>query len=211
MLENRLYTIHFIKRPLRYWSLEFMTLGPSFRKVGPGIFCTTMHRLILRVLSPSFRRNEVSPCYSVHPSLLIYRWLIFLFPKLKIPLKGRYSRLLHGSNRLGREQWRRYEKKSFPGHSMSFMSDVNVVVKQAGICWVMVLINNCYILCFMAWVLELNCHTVWISFSGSSVSIATCSKSRQLIEHVNGNRTNTMWMLTVYDFFPLHNICEANT
>jgi transposase len=27
-----------------------------------------------------------------------------LFPKLKIALKGRYSRLLHGSNRLGREQ-----------------------------------------------------------------------------------------------------------
>jgi hypothetical protein len=34
--------------------LEFIALGLSFRKVDPGIFCTTMHRHILRTLSPSF-------------------------------------------------------------------------------------------------------------------------------------------------------------
>jgi hypothetical protein len=65
-----------------------MTLGLSFREVGPGIFCTTMHRRILRALSLSFRRNEGSPCYPIHPTPLTYRWLTFLFPKLKIGVKG---------------------------------------------------------------------------------------------------------------------------
>jgi hypothetical protein len=39
-------------------SLEFIMLGLSYRKVGPGIFCTTVHRHILRALFPSFWRNE---------------------------------------------------------------------------------------------------------------------------------------------------------
>jgi hypothetical protein len=44
----------FYKGAIRDRSLEFMALGLSFGKVGPGIFCTTMHRRILRALSPSF-------------------------------------------------------------------------------------------------------------------------------------------------------------
>jgi hypothetical protein len=47
-------------------SLEFIALGRSFRKLGPGMFCTTMHRRILRALSPSFWRNWRSPCYPIH-------------------------------------------------------------------------------------------------------------------------------------------------
>lgn len=35
-----------IKR-IREWSLEFITLALSFRKVGPGIFCKTMNQVIL--------------------------------------------------------------------------------------------------------------------------------------------------------------------
>jgi hypothetical protein len=41
---------------------------PEFRKVGPGIFCTTMYRYILRALSPRFWRNEGSPCYPIQPT-----------------------------------------------------------------------------------------------------------------------------------------------
>jgi hypothetical protein len=46
---------------------RFIALGLSLRKEGPGIFCTTVHRRILRVLSPRFWRNEGSPCYAIHP------------------------------------------------------------------------------------------------------------------------------------------------
>jgi hypothetical protein len=34
--------------------LKFIALGLSFRKVGPGTFCTTMHQHILRALSLEF-------------------------------------------------------------------------------------------------------------------------------------------------------------
>jgi hypothetical protein len=49
---------------IKDWSLEFIALGLSFRKVGPGIFCTTMHRRIHHALSSSFWRNKGShpPC-----------------------------------------------------------------------------------------------------------------------------------------------------
>jgi hypothetical protein len=40
---------------------RFIALNLSFRKVGPGIFCTTVHRRILRALAPSFGRNKRSP------------------------------------------------------------------------------------------------------------------------------------------------------
>jgi transposase len=40
-------------------------------EVGPGIFCMTRHLCILRVLSPSFWRNEGCPCYPIHPTPLI--------------------------------------------------------------------------------------------------------------------------------------------
>jgi hypothetical protein len=80
--KGRLQTVHFIKSWLRNWSLEFIALDLSFRKVGPGIFCTTMHRRILRELSPRFWRNEGSPYYHIHSTPLIYRLLTSLFPKL---------------------------------------------------------------------------------------------------------------------------------
>jgi hypothetical protein len=56
--------------------------------MGPGFFCTTKHRRILRALSPSLWRNEGSLCYPIHPTRLIQRRLSFLFPKLKIGTEG---------------------------------------------------------------------------------------------------------------------------
>jgi hypothetical protein len=44
----------FCKEVIKRLIAPFFALGLSVRKVGPGIFCTTMHRRILRVLSPSF-------------------------------------------------------------------------------------------------------------------------------------------------------------
>jgi hypothetical protein len=55
----------FYKEVIRDRSLEFIALGLSFRKVGPGIFCTTMHRRILRAFSPNFWRNGGFPCYPI--------------------------------------------------------------------------------------------------------------------------------------------------
>jgi hypothetical protein len=83
--EKQTVTVNFINRD---WSLDFSVVGLSFRKMGPGIFCTTMHRRILRALSSSFWRKEGFPCYRIHPTPLIYRRLTFLFPKLKIARKG---------------------------------------------------------------------------------------------------------------------------
>jgi hypothetical protein len=71
VLEKQTVKVNFINRWLGDWSLEFIALGLSFRKVGPGIFCTTKHRRILRALSPSFWRNEKSPCYPIHPTPLV--------------------------------------------------------------------------------------------------------------------------------------------
>jgi hypothetical protein len=61
----------FYKEVTKKLIAEFIALGLSFRKVGPGIFCTTMHRRILRALPPSFWRGEGSPCYPIHPTPLI--------------------------------------------------------------------------------------------------------------------------------------------
>jgi hypothetical protein len=63
--------LDFIKRWLREWLLEFIALGLSFRKVGPGVSCTTMHWCILRAPPMSFWRNEGVPCYPIHPTSLI--------------------------------------------------------------------------------------------------------------------------------------------
>jgi hypothetical protein len=77
-----------MKRRLLYLSLEFKALGPSFRKVGPGIFRMTMQRRILRALSLCFlTKHEISvlsdPPYSsdLAPADLIS------FSKLKIVMK----------------------------------------------------------------------------------------------------------------------------
>jgi hypothetical protein len=69
-------------------AFEFVALGLSFRKLGPGILCTTVHRCILRAFSPSFWRNEGSPCYSTHTTPLNYSRLTFSFAKLKTEMKG---------------------------------------------------------------------------------------------------------------------------
>jgi hypothetical protein len=50
-------------------TIEFV-LGLSFRKVGPGTFCTSMQWHILRAFSPNFWRNEGSLCYPTHPTTL---------------------------------------------------------------------------------------------------------------------------------------------
>jgi hypothetical protein len=47
-----------------------------------------MHRSILWAFSPNFWRKVGSPCHPIHPTPLIYLWLTFLFPKLKIAMKG---------------------------------------------------------------------------------------------------------------------------
>jgi hypothetical protein len=47
-------------------------------------------------------------------------------------LEGRDSALFRRSKRLCRENWRRYGKKRFLGHSIRCMSDVNVLRKRAG-------------------------------------------------------------------------------
>jgi hypothetical protein len=56
----------------------------------------------------------------------------FFFLKLKMQWKGWDSRLFHQSNRLWWENWRRYVKKSFPGHSICCTSNVNDVQRRAG-------------------------------------------------------------------------------
>jgi hypothetical protein len=53
----------------------------------------------------------------------------FYFLNWKLPWKGRDSRLFHRTSRPWRENWRRYGKKRFLGHSIRCMSDVNVVRK----------------------------------------------------------------------------------
>jgi hypothetical protein len=45
-------------------------IAGDFRKVGPGVFCTTMHRRICQALSSSFERYEGSLRYLFHPTLL---------------------------------------------------------------------------------------------------------------------------------------------
>jgi hypothetical protein len=65
--ENQTVNSKFHKRWLRDWSLEFITLGPNFRNVGPGIFCTTMHRRILRTLSLDFLAKRGIPMLSNPP------------------------------------------------------------------------------------------------------------------------------------------------
>jgi hypothetical protein len=76
-----------MKRSFREWKLEFIALGLSFGKVGPGIFCTTMHRRIfggyLRVFDeprdPRVFLSTLLPWFSAD-------WLS-LFPKLNIVMK----------------------------------------------------------------------------------------------------------------------------
>jgi hypothetical protein len=85
-------------------------LGLSLRKVGPGIFCTTMHRRIFgKTSDPHIISSTVLPQCSGS-------WF-FVFPILKIVMKG--MRLEAVSSR-------------FLGHSVHCMSDVNVVLKRAG-------------------------------------------------------------------------------
>jgi hypothetical protein len=52
--ENQTVNGKFHKEVIQRWLLEFISLGMSFRKVGPGIFCTTTHRCMFRALSPDF-------------------------------------------------------------------------------------------------------------------------------------------------------------
>jgi hypothetical protein len=85
--KNGLPTEKFINKLLRDLSLEFIALGLSFGKVGPGIFCMTMHQCILRVLSLRFWLKVEFPYYPIHPTL-IYCRLTCLFPELKIVTKG---------------------------------------------------------------------------------------------------------------------------
>jgi hypothetical protein len=66
--KNGLWTVNFIKRWLRDWSLKFIALDLSFRKVCPCIFCMTMHRHILRASSRVFGEIR-DPC--VIPSTLL--------------------------------------------------------------------------------------------------------------------------------------------
>jgi hypothetical protein len=77
--EKQTVNDNFIKRWLRDSLLQSNALGLSFRKVGTGIFYTTMHRRILRALSPSFWRNE-GPSF-IPSTLLIWfsaGWLFFI-------------------------------------------------------------------------------------------------------------------------------------
>jgi hypothetical protein len=60
----------------------------SFRKVGPGVLCTTMLQRILQVLFLSFWRNKGSPCYPIDHTPVIQCQQTFLSPKLKIVMKG---------------------------------------------------------------------------------------------------------------------------
>jgi hypothetical protein len=76
------------KEVIKRWIARVHRVGLSFRKVGPGIFCTTMHRSIFPSLSPSFWRNEGSQCYPIHPTPLIWRRPAFFFHKLKIAMKA---------------------------------------------------------------------------------------------------------------------------
>jgi hypothetical protein len=46
--------------------IEFIALILSFREVGSGIFCTTVHWCILQELFPIFWQNEGFPCYPIH-------------------------------------------------------------------------------------------------------------------------------------------------
>jgi hypothetical protein len=48
----------FYKEAIKISIARVHCVRPDFRKVGPGIFCTTMHRRILRALSPNFWPNE---------------------------------------------------------------------------------------------------------------------------------------------------------
>jgi hypothetical protein len=104
VLGVRLWTVNFIKRWIRDWSLEYIALRLSTRKVGSSIYCTTMHGLIIRAMSLSFWRKQESPCYPIH----LLHWFSagwLLFPKLKIASKGTIFVPLSSSHRtVTREQ-----------------------------------------------------------------------------------------------------------
>jgi hypothetical protein len=108
--KNRLYTVSFIMRRIREWLLEF-AFGPSFGKVGPAIFCKTTHRRVLRgfgeMRDPHCIPSILLPCF-------ITRWL-FYFINYELLWNGRDSGLFHQSNRLWRNNRRRYGKMSSLG------------------------------------------------------------------------------------------------
>jgi hypothetical protein len=58
---------------------------------------------------------------------------LFLFPELKISMKGMRFEAVSSVQQTVTRELRRYGKKRFLGHLILCMSDVNVVRKQAGI------------------------------------------------------------------------------
>jgi hypothetical protein len=62
LLKTMLTAFLWIKRLIA----KFNALGSSFWEVGPGFFCTTMHRRILWSFSPSSWWKKGSPYYSTY-------------------------------------------------------------------------------------------------------------------------------------------------
>jgi hypothetical protein len=77
LLEKHTVNSKFYKEVIKRLSARVHHIRPEFQKVGPGIFCMTMHWHILYALFQSFWRNKGSPCYPIHPIPLIYRQLTF--------------------------------------------------------------------------------------------------------------------------------------
>jgi hypothetical protein len=103
--------VEFIKRLWMDRLLEFIALGLRLRKVGPGIFCTTIHRHILLALSLSFWQNVIP---FTLPPWFSAGWLFYCDERDKV-------QLFHISSGLWWENWRRYR------HSVYCMNDVNIV------------------------------------------------------------------------------------
>jgi hypothetical protein len=161
----------------------FIALGLNFRKVDPGVFCTTMHWRILWAFSMSFWRNEGSPCYPSHPTPPIYHQLTFLFPKLKIGMKrnkiqGCFIYLTDCDERTEGDTGR----SIFLGHSIHCISDVNVVWKPAGT----ILSDgiNKYFYLFFVWFL-------WPQFGNLIVTLCTFWAMDEVLHNCDNDSTSS--------------------
>jgi hypothetical protein len=118
---------------------------------------------ILRASPPSFWRNEGSPCYPIHPTPLIFHWMTFLFPKLKIATKGTRFEFVSAIPQTVTRELKVTREEAF-SRAFDSMYEQCKRCAEAGGDYIECGINkyfSCFCVVFMASVRELNCHTVY--------------------------------------------------
>jgi hypothetical protein len=104
---------------------------PEFQESGSWSLVRDNAPAHSSALSPSFWRNDGSPCYPIRPTPLIYLRLAFLFPKSKIAMKGTRFEIVSSILQTLTRELKAIREEAFSGTSNRCMSDLNVVRKRA--------------------------------------------------------------------------------